>query len=138
MLDLNRYYPPKYYIGDVYLEYLAEKKQQQQTGQRIIRASNEWKLSSPRLATFQNRQASKGSCYTFYVMIYNICIEKLSLSGNNLNLFMGYCVATAGLRPDKHLISQSSRKTLVYVVQGFSLIQIITPHDWLLRSSIKC
>lgn len=26
MLDLNRYYPPKYYIGDVYLEYLAEKK----------------------------------------------------------------------------------------------------------------
>ena len=42
MLDLNRYYPPKYYIGDVYLAYLAEKKkQQQQTGQRIIRASNE-------------------------------------------------------------------------------------------------
>ena len=26
MLDLNRYYPPKYYIGDVYLAYLAEKK----------------------------------------------------------------------------------------------------------------
>lgn len=26
MLDLNRHYPPKYYIGDVYLDYLAEKK----------------------------------------------------------------------------------------------------------------
>lgn len=26
MLDLNWYYPPKYYIGDAYLNYLAEKK----------------------------------------------------------------------------------------------------------------
>lgn len=65
MLDLTRYYPPECYIGDVYLEYLAEKekKEKKQTGQMIIRASNEWNPSSPRRATFQNRKASGGSSY---------------------------------------------------------------------------
>lgn len=85
MLDLNRYYPPKYYIADVYLKYLAEKKKK--TGLPKDYSSFEWmkafQFKASDISTGKRLKEAHMSCCTFYVMIYNTYIEKLSLSGEN-------------------------------------------------------
>lgn len=88
MLDLTRYYPPECYIGDVYLEYLAEKKKRKRN--RPVKGLLESRMNEilpvqgeRHFKTGKRLEEAHMSCCTFYVMIYDICIEKLSLSSEN-------------------------------------------------------
>lgn len=74
MLDLNRYYPPKYYIGDVYLKYLAEKKKK--TDQPKDYSSFEWTKAFQSKASDISKpeiKESGGSSYELlYVLLYDL------------------------------------------------------------------
>lgn len=83
MLDPNRYYPPKCYIGDVYFKYLAEKtKKKLRPAKGLFEPGMNESLPVHSERHFKTgkrlEEAHMGNC-TFYVMINNNCLEKASL-----------------------------------------------------------